>query len=200
MCFVLAAGCKSNLIDSSFFTEGGTFPDENTYQSKELGWKINIPDGLSVMSVDDARKILNRWAALMKSDLDIDVNNDSTVFRLSFFCDSVNYFFCYSVFSEARDNTDFREEFSEMYTTMSGWINSNMQNAKTDTGTEVLGGRMFNTLRYTGILTGESVSKTAETFNCLINGQGLYIGIYSTNTECRNKMYEALKNSSFIVQ
>jgi hypothetical protein len=191
-------GCTSKPFDDSLYTEEGRFSTHGTYQSQELGWEINVPEGLSLMSVVDARKAFNSMAGLMKEDLNIEVNNDSNVFRVGFFCDSLNYFFAYTYYSGAPDDATFLEESSGIDSTMDSWIEDHFPDADIYESTEGYGGRRFYVKRFTKTKQGNSPAQRNETYHCLINGLGLSIMIYSTNAECRTKMYEALKNSTFI--
>lgn len=191
-------GCTSKPFDDSLYTEEGRFSTHGTYQSQELGWEISVPEGLSLMSVVDARKAFNSMAGLMKKNLDIDVNNDSSVFRVGFFCDSLNYFFAYNYYSGAPDDSTFLEQSSGIDSTMNGWIHNQFPEANIYEGAEQYGGRTFYVKRFTKTKQGNSPAQTNETYHTLINGLGLSILIYSTNAECRTKMYEALKNSTFI--
>ncbi len=191
-------GCTSKPFDGSLYTEEGRFSTHGTYQSQELGWEIPVPERLSLISVIDARNMFNAMSGLMKKDLNIDVNNDSSVFRVGFCCDSLNYFFAYTYYSGAPDDAAFLEQSSGIDSTMNSWIEDHFPDADIYESIEGYGGRRFYVKRFTKTKQGNSPAQTNETYHCLINGLGLGILIYSTNDECRNKMYEALKNSTFI--
>lgn len=191
-------GCTSKPFDATLFTEEGHFTKEGTYRSEELGWEMEVPEGLSLMLVADARKSFQTMTGLLKRELNVDMNYDSSVFRVGFFCDSLNYCIALTNYSEAPDDATFLKESSGIDSTLNAWIHTQFPGANLYKGTEQIGGRTFYVRRFTKTKNGNNPAQTNETYRCLINGLALDILIYSTDTACRNQMYEALKKSTFI--
>lgn len=191
-------GCTSKPFDATLFTEEGRFSTHGTYQSQELGWEIEVPEGLSLMLVADARKAFNSMTGLLKKELNVDMNYDSSVFRVGFFCDSLNYCIALTNYSEAPDDETFLKKSSAIDSTLNAWIQTQFPGANLYKGIEQIGGKSFYVRRFTKTKQGNSPAQTNETYRCLINGLALDILIYSTHTECRNQMYEALRKSTFI--
>ena len=198
--FILAFAlfsCKEKSKDPNKQVDEGTVTGE-IYESKEMGWTIEIPKGWTITSRDKVEANTEKGKELMEKTMNAEIDMSAVEQLISFGKDRFNNFgsnsepFKESYEGHHKANT--REVTEIVYETFRN------QGIKCDTayGTETVGGLEFDAF-YTTIYAPrtDSVILRQILYSRLMKGNTFSVNINYNNEEDRDTMVKAWKASKF---
>jgi hypothetical protein len=188
------ASCKH--LDPNKQIDEGNVKGE-IYESKDIGWSIEIPKGWSVISKDYLEKCDQKGKDALQKVYKSDIDFKGLKHLISFKKDKFN---CFSSTSEP-----FKEDHVGEYEENNKLLNELLyktfcdQEIKTDTssGKEIIQGLEFNTFHVTFNSPDSKFVLNQIYYSKLINGFDFGVNINYTNEEDRKTMVDAWEKSKF---
>lgn len=194
--FVLFS-CKEEKKDPNKQVDEGTVTGE-IYESKELGWKMEIPNGWPITSRDQVQANSDKGKKMMEKTMNAEIDMSGVKQLISFGKDPLNNF--------GSNSEPFKEEYAGHHKENTRQITDIIFrtfldqgiNCDTARGTETIGGLTFETF-YTTIYAPrtDSVILRQILYMRLINGYNFSANINYNNEADRDAMLKAWKASKF---
>lgn len=195
--FVLtsAISCKEVNKSNNLFDEG--FIKNNTYENKELGWQIEIPQGWKITTRAKRDASEKKGKNAMEKTLKKEMNTKNVKKLIAFQKNKANSFTSSSVLfneeSQGQYEKYIKNSINEIYTVLISYGAYN----DTATGKEEIQGLEFKTAYFTFYSSKGKKLFNQIYYNKLINGNDLSITITYNNVLDKEIMLNALRNSKF---
>jgi len=168
-----------------------------TYESKEIGWSIEIPKDWKIISKDKVEAHDEKGKNAIEKSTGLEIDTKALKHLISFQKDQFNMF--------TSTSEPFKEEFPGEYQQNSKALNEILYNTfvdqgiKTDSasGKETIQGLEFNTFYTTIYAPNGKVILNQILYSRLINGYDFGVTINYNNEQDRKTMIDALKKSKF---
>lgn len=170
---------------------------DRIYESKQIGWSIEIPKGWTIVSRDKLEANDQRGKDAIEKVYEGEIDTKGLKHLISFQKDKFNVF--------ASTSEPFQEEFPGEYEQNNMALNNLLyetfagQGIRIDTssGKEPIQGLEFNTF-YSTIYSGDGKVILKQTlYSQLINGHDFGVTLSYNNDQDKKTMVDALKNSRF---
>jgi hypothetical protein len=168
-----------------------------TYESKEIGWSIEIPKDWKIISKDKVEAHDEKGKNAIEKSTGLEIDTKALKHLISFQKDQFNMF--------TSTSEPFKEEFPGEYQQNSKALNEILYNTfvdqgiKTDSasGKETIQGLEFNTFYTTIYAPNGKVILNQILYSRLINGYDFGVTINYNNEQDKKTMIDALKKSKF---
>lgn len=167
------------------------------YESKEIGWAIEIPKGWKITSKDKAEANDEKGKSIIEKSSGLQIDMRALKHLISFQKDQFNNF--------SSTSEPVKEEFAGEYQQNSKALNGIIYNAFVDqgikadsaSGKETIQGLEFNTFYTTIYAPDGKVILNQILYSRLINGYDFGININYNNEQDKKTMIDAWENSKF---
>jgi len=171
-----------------------------TYESKEIGWSIEIPKDWKIISKDKVEAHDEKGKNAIEKSTGLEIDTKALKHLISFQKDQFNMF--------TSTSEPFKEEFPGEYQQNSKALNEILYNTfvdqgiKTDStsGKETIQGLEFNTFYTTIYGPNGKVILNQILYSRLINGYDFGVTINYNNEQDKKTMIDALKKSKFTMK
>ena len=192
---ILLFACKPSVTKNEHVDEGVI--QNKTYQSKEVGWSIEIPEKWKIITIDSAVASDQVGLEAIEKVYDGEINPSQLRHLISFEKDDYNNF--------ASTSEPFKEEYpgeyldnnQKLYKILYDAFYEQGVRADTASGKEMIAGLEFDTF-YTTLYDPEgNIIMHQLLYSRLINNLDFGININYNNEADKKIMIDALKNSKF---
>jgi outer membrane lipoprotein-sorting protein len=176
--------------------EEGKITDSN-YESKKIGWTMEIPEGWTIITRDQAEKNDEKGRKIIEESSGIEISTDSLLNLISFQKNPFNIF--------AATAEPYKESYPGEYLETNKAICALLydtyldQGIKTDTvsGKETINGREFLTFSTTVYSKKGKVIMEQIMYSRLINGYDFCVNLNYNNEKDKQILMKTWKNSVF---
>lgn len=170
----------------------------NVYTSDAIGWTIEIPSGLTVVSRNQIEESNERGRDYFEETVGEDFSTKQIRYLINFRKDMFNSFVSTSEQMNVAEQQDYAALKDNVKTVMCETYKKNdVQFHVTDTETVEIGGLEFSTFQFHVHGPGGEILLTQRMYNRLIDGKDFSVAISYNDQACGDEILTAWKNSKF---